>query len=103
LLFDMTHHTSSAPASALAAHATSQRNRERACCGSVASMTGRVAMVLRSASRPFYAFVCWQTYGVCTVSDMTVRFFFAIMVQSEGRGRGSSAASTRPRHTEEAS
>jgi hypothetical protein len=31
-------------------------------------------MASLSFSRPFYPFVCWQTHGVCTVSDMTERF-----------------------------
>ena len=32
-------------------------------------------MARLSASRPSYPFVWWQTHGVCTVSDMTARFF----------------------------
>ncbi len=56
-----------------------ERCRERPRCCSVAFTSGPVAVVREtarlSASRPFYPFVCWQTHGVCTVSDMTARFF----------------------------
>src|ERR1700689_896830 len=44
-----------------------------------------------SVSRPFYSFVCQQTNGVCTVSDMTEGFLFSI-IDPEGQGPGPGAA-----------